>query len=183
MNIKKYLNNRYFALFLGITAFIYFFYSGLTRGRIESENDLREIHGRFSRYSFKDNTGFKKEGHEYYIWIDGYSNRFQIKADYLGVFKSGAFVLNVTPGDEIELTIPKSQATKLNTNKSVLVTSISTRRTTYLNKKEALRIERDIADSNADFLLAGGFLIVGLLAYIRDTWSTGLGNTNSGKTG
>jgi hypothetical protein len=38
---------------------------------------------------------------------------------------------------------------------------------TYLSRDKALEIEKGVASSYADFFLAGGFLIVGLVVYNR----------------
>jgi hypothetical protein len=165
--MKKYLHEKYFGLLMGVIAFIYFSYQGLTREKIESENDLTEVTGKLLRYSFKDNTGHKRQGHQYYIWIDGYQNAFQVKADYLGVFKGMEFMTTVRPGDNIIFTIPKYQVKKLNSDDNVIVTSIRVRRTTYLRKDNVLEIENGISTSYAEFLLAGFFLIIGLIVYIR----------------
>ncbi len=165
--MKKYLTEGHFGLLFGITAFVYFLYTGLTREKIESEDDLTEVNGKFLNYSFKDNTGHKRLGHEYYIWIDSYQNAFQIKADYLGIFKGIGFINNVRPGDNIEFTIPKFLTKKLNSGENVFVTSVKVKRLTYLSKDKTLEIENELATSYSDFFLAGGFLIVGLVVYIR----------------
>jgi hypothetical protein len=165
--MKRYLTEGYFGLLFGVIAFVYFLYTELTRVKIESEGDLTEVHGKFLNYSFKDNTGYKRQGHEYYIWIDSYQNAFQIKADYLGIFKGAEFITTVRPKDKIQFTIPKFQTNKLNTDENVLVTSIKVNRSTYLSKDKTLEIEKRIASSYTDFVLAGLFLIVGLVVYIR----------------
>ena len=165
--MKKYLTEGHFGLLFGVIAFFYFLYTGLTREKIKSEDDLTEVHGKFSDYSFKDNAGHKRQGHEYYIWIDGYQNAFQIKADYLGIFKGIEFITTVRRGDDIQFTIPKFLTNKLNSDENVFVTSIKVKRTTYLSKDKTLEIEKGVASSYADFFLAGGFLIVGLVVYIR----------------
>jgi len=165
--MNKYLTEGHFGLLFGVTAFIYFLYIGLTREKIESENDLTEVHGKFSNYSFKDNTGNKRQGHQYYIWIDSYRNTFQIKADYLKIFNGVEFITTVRRGDDIKFTIPKFQTNKLNSDENVFVTSIKVKRTTYLSKDKTLQMEKEIASSYLEFFLAGGFLIVGLVVYIR----------------
>jgi hypothetical protein len=165
--MKKYLTEGHFGILFGIIAFIYFFYTGLTRERINSEGDLMEVEGIFVNNSFKDNTGHRRNGHEYYIWIDNYQNPFQIKADYLNVFKGVEFISTVRPGDQIQFTIPKFMESKLNSDYNVFVTSIKVKRRTYLSKERTLEIEKSIMSLYADFFLAGFFLIVGLIVYIR----------------
>jgi len=166
--MNKYLNEGYFGLLCGIVALIYFSYQGLAREKIKSKDDLTDVQGNFLNYSFRDNTGYKSQGHQYYIWIDGYQNPFQIKADYLGIFKGIEFITTVRRGDNVQFTIPKFQANKLNSDEHVFVTSIKVKRSTYLSMDKTLEIEKAIAASYADFFLAGGFFIVGLVVYIRN---------------
>jgi hypothetical protein len=165
--MKKYLNEGYFGLLCGVVALIYFSYQGLTREKIKSKDDLTEVQGNFLDYSFKDNTGYKRLGHQYYIWIEGYQNPFQIKADYLGIFKGVEFITTVRRGDKVQFTIPKFEANKLNSDENVFVTSIKVKRSTYLSMDKTLEIENEILSSYADYFLAGGFFLVGLVVYIR----------------
>jgi hypothetical protein len=163
--MKKHFSEKHFGLLFGIIAFMYFSYQGLTREKIESKDDLTEVQGKFLNYSFKDDVGYKRQGHQYYIWIDNYRNPFQVKADYLGIFKGAEFLKTVKQGDNIKFTIPKFQINKLNTNKSVFVTSVTVKRSTYLSKEETFEIEKGVATLYGDFLLAFGFLLVGLVVY------------------
>jgi len=165
--MKKYLTEGHFGLLFGVIAFIYFLYAGLTREKIESVDDLIEVQGNFLNYSFKDNTGHKRQGHQYYIWIDSYKNAFQIPADYLGVFKGIEFTTTVRRGDNVQFTIPKFHTNRLNSDENVFVTSIKVKRSTYLSKDKTLEIEKRNNASYTDFFLAGLFLIVGLVVYVR----------------
>lgn len=165
--MKKYLNEGYLGLFLGVLAFLYFLHSGLTKEKITSNNDLREIRGNYLRHSFKDNTGFKNMGYEYYIWAEPYTNAFQIKADYLKLFNSQTFLSRVNKGDKIIFTIPKRQIEKLNSDEKVFVTSIEIEGRTYLNKNIVLEIEKDLATSIADYFIGSVYLIAGLFVYFR----------------
>jgi hypothetical protein len=165
--MKKYLTEGHFGLLLGIVAFIYFLSHGLTREKIESEADLMEVQGSFIRYSFKDNTSYRRSTHEYYIWIEGYRNAFQIKADYLAIFKYPKFITTVRRGDNVQFTIPRFLADKLNSDENVFVTSIKVKRSIYLNMNETLKVEKGILASYGEFFLAGMFLVVGLVVYIR----------------
>jgi len=169
--MRKYLHEKYLRLLFGIAALAYFSYQGLTREKIESEGDLTEVQGKFLKYSFQDHTGYKRQGHQYYIWIDAYPNTFQIKADYLGIFRVVEFVTTVRPGNTVNFTIPKYQVKELNTNKNLFVTSIKVKQTTYLTKNEVLEIEKGIATSYADFYLAGLFSIAGLVMYLRNRYA------------
>jgi hypothetical protein len=165
--MHKYI--KYLGLLFGVTAFIYFTYSGLTRDKIESKDDLTELKGKFVRYSFTDGTGFKGNGQEYYFWLDNYQNAFQIPADYLRVFRGREFVSAIKSGDDIALTIPKSKANKLNSpDENVFVTSIRVKWSTYLNKEEVLKIEKELATSYAEYIIGTLYLIAGVVIYFRN---------------
>jgi len=159
--MKKYLQDKYLGLFFCIGFSIYFTYDFVTKERIESEDDLIEVQGKLVDYSFKEGTGRKRMGHEYYISLDSYSNQFQIKADYLDKFNAFDFVTLVRPGDDVTFTIPKCQFEKLNSNDKVLVTSIRVKRRTYLDKRDVLENEK----SYALLYGAGAFLILGFIIF------------------
>lgn len=132
-----------------------------TDDKVESEDDLIEIEGQLADYSFKDVTGYKRTGHEYYLLLDNYSNVFQIKADYLNDFKALDFISTVNKGNKVFFTIPRSQEKNLNTTENVFVTSIKVKRKTYLDKSKVIEIEQSYA------LLYGacGFLVLGFLIF------------------
>jgi|SRR5688572_4413556 len=170
--MKKYIQDKYLGLFFCIGFSIYFTYDFITKEKIESEKDLVEVQGKLADYSFRDGTGRKSVGHEYYISLDSYSNQFQIKADYLDKFKAFDFVTLVRPGDNVTFTIPKSQVEKLNVG-NVFVTSIRVERRTYLDKRDVLENEKSMA------LLygAGAFLILGFIIFkIREYQAKTTGN-------
>lgn len=165
--MKKYLNEGHLGLLFGFLAFIYFLYTGLTRDKINTDNDLTEIKGTYLRYSFKDNTGFRNFTHQYYIWIKEYSNAFQIKADYLRIFDRQEFTTNIRLGDSLNLTIPKRLYETLNSGNKVLVTSIEKQGKIYLNKNEVLEIENDLATSKSDYYLGTMYFVAGLFLYFK----------------
>ena len=159
--MTKYLQDKYLGLIFCIAFSIYFTYEFFTKDKIESDDDLIEIQGQFLDYSFKDGTGRKRMGHEYYIHLDNYINQFQIKADYLNDFKSIDFVTKVRMGDKVIFTIPVSEKSKLNSADNVFVTSIKVKGKTYLDKNKVIETERSYE------LLYGafGFLILGLILF------------------
>jgi hypothetical protein len=142
-------------------------YTGLTRDKINTDNDLTEIKGTYLRYSFKDNTGFRNFTHQYYIWTKEYSNAFQIKADYLRIFDRQEFTTNIRLGDSLNLTIPKRLYETLNSGNKVLVTSIEKQGKIYLNKNEVLEIENDLATSKSDYYLGTMYFVAGLFLYFK----------------
>jgi hypothetical protein len=160
-DMTKYLQDRYLGLIFCIAFSIYFTYEFFTGDKVESEDDLIEIEGRLADYSFKDGTGYKRIGHEYYLLLDNYSNVFQIKADYLNDFKALDFISTVNKGNKVSFTIPRSQQKNLNTKENVLVTSIKVKRKTYLDKNNVIETEQSYT------LLYGafGFLVLGLLIF------------------
>lgn len=165
--MKKYLTEAYLVLLLCICMSMYFLYTGLTKEKITSDKDLSEIKGTYSRHSFKDNTGFKNFTHQYYIWTAEYPSAFQIKADYLSLFDSIKFSLDLKPGDSITFTIPTKLKTKLNSTDNIFVTSIKANKTVYLDQNETLKKEKRAADSNFDYVLAIIVLVVGIFTYFK----------------
>jgi len=165
--MKKYLNEGVLGLIIGVVAFPYFIYTGLTREKITSDGDLVEIRTPYLRHSFVDNEGFKNFTHQYYIWTENQKLSFQVKADYLGIFKKADFAKTVVQGDTITFTVPKGQLKKSGTDDHYLVTSIESEGTIYLDKDEALKIERKLATSNADYFFGLMYLVVGLFVYLR----------------
>jgi len=159
--MKKYLRDKYLGLIFCVAFSIYFTYEFFTKDKIESDEDLIEIQGQFSDYSFKDGTGRKRMGHQYYIHLDNYINQFQIKADYLNDFKSIDFATKVRKGDKVVFTIPKGEKGKLNSTDNVFVTSIKVKGKTYLDKNKVIETEKSYT------LLYGalGFLVLGFILF------------------
>lgn len=106
--MQKYLNEGNIILTLGILAFCYFTFQGLNRDFITSEQDLINVEARYTHHTFLDNTGYKNMGREYYIWIEGFSNRFQVPANYLSVFQKALFNQKVKKGDKILISYAKT---------------------------------------------------------------------------
>ncbi len=163
--MKRYFKDKHIRLYLCLIASLYFLYSGITREKILLHSDLITVKGNYITHSFKDETGYRRNGHEYYIWIKQSTNPFQIKADYLDIFNDAAFISTVRVDDKIEFTIPKRLENKLGSNENIFVTSIEVNGTKYLSQNETISREKRINDSNTEYLLAGMFLIPGLLAY------------------
>ena len=161
------MNYAHFGLLIGLCAFIYFLYIGLTKEKIASSNDLTEIKGIYLRHSFKDNTGFQNYTHQYYIWTTNYTNVFQIKADYLKIFNAREFATKIKVGDDVTFTLPTKLCEKLNSDNNIFITSIEANGTTYLDKNKVLDLEKKSAYDNFDFFIAFVFLIAGLFAYFK----------------
>ena len=165
--MQKYFNEGNIIFSLGIFAFCYFVYQGVNRDSLKSEKDLISVEGRYTHHKFLDNTGFKNMGHEYYIWIEGYSNRFQVPANYLGVFQKELFEQKVKKGDNISISYAKTQNDRINSNEDVFLTSVSVNGFTYLDKNEILVIEDKLSKSNSDYYIGLMYLVAGLIVFIR----------------
>lgn len=165
--MKKYLNEGVLGFIIGVVAFPYFIYSGLTREKITSDEDLVEIRTSYLRHSFVDNEGFKNFTHQYYIWTENQKLSFQVKPDYLRIFNKADFIKTVVQGDTLTFTVPKGQLNKSGTDDHYFVTSIESEGTIYLDKNEVLRIERKSSSSNSDYYIGTMFLVVGLFVYLR----------------
>lgn len=129
--------------------------------------DFVEIRTPYLRHSFVDNEGFKNMTHQYYIWTENKKLSFQIKANYLSIFKKEEFTKTLVQGDTIAFTVPKGQLEKSETDEHYLVTSIESKGAVYLDKAEVLKIEGRLATSYADYYIGIMFLIGGLFAYFK----------------
>lgn len=165
--MQKYFNEGNITLTLGILAFSYFVYQGVNRDFIKSEQDLINVEGRYTHHTFLDNTGFKNMGREYYIWIEGYSNRFQVPANYLAVFQKALFEQKVKKGDKISISYARTQNDRINSSEDVFLTSVRISEITYLNKNEVLKIEDKLSKSNSDFYIGLMYLVAGLSVFIK----------------
>jgi hypothetical protein len=165
--MKRHLNKGFLELIFGVVAFTYFIYTGLTREKITSDLDFVEIRSPYLRHSFVDNEGFKNSTHQYYIWTKNQKLSFQVKADYLKIFKKAEFTKTLVQGDIIAFTVPKRQLEKSGTDEHYLVTSIESKGAVYLDKAEVLKIERKLATSNADYYIGTMFLVGGLFVYFK----------------
>lgn len=165
--MKKYLNEGHLGLLFGIVTFVYFLFTGVTRDKITSGNDLFEVKGTYLTHSFKDNAGFKNFTHQYYIWTKEYSNAFQVKADYLRIFKGQDFITEIRRENILILSIPKHLEKKLDSPDNVFVTSIESAGRIYLNKDEVLKIEQGLAASKSDYFIGTMHLAAGMFVYFR----------------
>ena len=165
--MKKYLNEGVLGLVIAVVALPYFIYTGLTREKITSDEDLVEIRAPYLRHSFVDNEGFKNFTHQHYIWTENEKLSFQVKADYLAIFKKADFTNQLVQGDTITFTVPKGQLKKSGIDDHYFVTSIESEGTIYLDKDEVLKMERKLAASNADYYFGIMYLVVGLFVYFR----------------
>lgn len=143
-------------------------FTGVTRDKITSGNDLFEVKGTYLTHSFKDNAGFKNFTHQYYIWTKEYSNAFQVKADYLRIFKGQDFITEIRRENILVLSIPKHLEKKLDSPDNVFVTSIESAGRIYLNKDEVLKIEQGLAASNSETTLLGQCISLPECLFISD---------------
>ena len=165
--MKKHFNDGNIAMVAGILAFCYFLYLGLNREHISGTSDLVSIEGTYERHSFLDKSGYKSQTHQYYIWIVGYGNPFQIKADYLSIFNKVAFEHRVRKGDRIKITYPKFHQPRINTENTVFLTSVRVNDYTYLNKTDTLSLEQGHFQSNSDYYIGLMFLAFGIFGFVR----------------
>ncbi len=165
--MQKHLNEGNIILTLGILAFCYFMYQGINRDFINSKKSLTSVEGKYIRHTFLDNAGLKNMGHEYYIWIEEYSNKFQIPANYLGAFQKTLFEQQVRKGDKISISYAKTQNDKINSNGDVFLTSVRVNGFTYLNKNDILKIEAKLSKSNSDYYIGLMYLATSLVVFVR----------------
>ena len=162
----KYLTDRNFRTLFLIGMGIYFIIEHSIHERPKSTKELIDLNGRISEYSFEDNTGWRRNGHQYYIYLDGYPTKFQVKADYLGFFDKEQFENNYKQGSRVKLSIPKYQEHLVGTEGNVFLTSISVNGLEYLAKHETINREINLVSSNSDYILGGIFIGLGILVFL-----------------
>lgn len=145
---------------------IYFIVEHGTRERPESTKDLFDLNGSILEYSFKDNAGWRGTGHQYYLFLDEYPNKFQVKADYLRYFNKLQFEQNFKPGNQVKLSVFGNQEHLIGTEEAVFLTSLSVNGFEYLSKKEAIKFEMSSAASNSDYILGIVFILLGILVFV-----------------
>ena len=131
---------------------------------VNYNNDLTLIKGRIKDYSFTYESSGRGMSRKFYIWVDGYKSKFQIKAAFLPYFYQTKFEQDLAIGDSIEIAIPIEQYKDIFLGKKVLAYSIESNSRNYLASKDT------IADNDETIGLYFGiaFIIIGVcLAYYK----------------
>ncbi|ADR21935.1 hypothetical protein MATR_04310 [Marivirga tractuosa] len=162
----KFLTDRYIRSLFLIGLGIYFIVEHEIRERPQSTEDLIDLHGTITDYSFKDNTGWRGNGRQYYIYLDGYPTKFQVKADYLRFFNKQQFEYNFKRDSRVKLSIPRYQESLVGTDENVFLTSISVNGFEFLSKDETISREITMATSNSDYILGGVSIVIGILIFL-----------------
>lgn len=144
---------------------IYFIVEHNFRERPTSMDQLTDIVGTLDHYSFRDNIGLKKQSHEYFISLDEYPNKFQIKSDYLQFFNKYLFEESVQKGHHIKITVPNYKKQLIGTDETVVITSLSANSLEFLSKQETINYEIDSSQSNSDYIFGGTLIIIALLYF------------------
>ncbi|KUO69397.1 MAG: hypothetical protein APF83_11335 [Lutibacter sp. BRH_c52] len=164
--LKKILKwtNKYTATVAVVAVGIFFLYHQTTRPTLSSNDDLLNIVGRVTNYSFKiGRPSSRATSKLYYIWLDNYPCSFQIKADFLSFFRQTLFETEIRKGKELHLTIPKELEDKLyERGTNIFILSASHNSTNYLSLKDTIPKENDNFDIYAGLL----FISAGVVYYI-----------------
>ncbi|MEO6721453.1 MAG: hypothetical protein ABIN67_13885 [Ferruginibacter sp.] len=145
-------------LFLGYVSFvivIVFLYLDFSKPNLKSEKDLIFINGSITSFNFLD--GFRGT-HNYTFTLNGYYNTFQIKADFLNIFKSSDFK-NIPSDQQITVGIPKDFKSSINTNKKLFIYSLTSNEQTYLDCTKALKKH----NGHLMKIFSGIFLLAGFI--------------------
>lgn len=130
---------------------------------INSTDDLTEISGRLSYYSF-DKIRHRKGLTYYYdysIKLENYQSMFKIKESHISEFNKVDFETHVRRGDWVILTIPNSDVDELNFKAEINITSIKVGSLTYLEAKRVIAKGKN----PIQLLYALGFLILSFLVF------------------
>ncbi len=163
--IKKILKwvDNYTVTVACIAGGLFFLYHQLTRPNLKSKDDILQVEGQVSNYSFKRIPGARATSKQYYIWLDNYPCTFQIKADFLSFFFQSSFENEIRKGDNVKLTIPKDHKNQLyKSNENIFILSASKNTTEYLSLEDTMPKENDNFDIYAGLL----FIMGGIVYYI-----------------
>jgi hypothetical protein len=164
--LKKILSwtNKYTATVASLAVGLFFLYHHTTRPTLSSSDDILNIGGRITNYSFKiGGPSARATSKQYYIWLDNYPCTFQIKADFLSFFYQTKFENEIKKGDNLKLTIPKEYESQLyERGRNIFILSASKGSTDYLSLDETIPKEND----NFDIYAGLAFITAGLIYYI-----------------
>jgi len=164
--LKKTLKwiDKYTATVAAIAVGIFFLYHQTTRPTLSSKDDILNIAGSVTNYSFKiGGPSARATSKQYYIWLDNYPCTVQIKADFLPFFRQTLFENEIRKGKELQLTIPKEFESQLyNREKNIFILSANHNSTNYLSVNDTIPKENDNFDIYAGLL----FISVGIVYYI-----------------
>lgn len=144
---------------------IYFIVEHNLRERPTSVDQLTDIVGTLDHYSFRDNIGWKKQSHIYFISLDEYPNKFQIKADYLRFFNKYLFEESVHKGHHIKISIPNYNKHLIGKDEAVFITSLSANSLDFLSKQETINYEIESGQSNSDYIFGCTLFVIALLYF------------------
>lgn len=164
--IKKILKwtNKYTATVAAILVGLFFLYHQTTRPTLSSNDDLLNLTGNISNYSFKiGGPSARATSKQYYIWLDNYPCTFQIKADFLSFFRQTLFENEIKRDNKLHITIPKVLKDKLNDRETnIFILSASNSSTNFLSLEDTIPKENDNFDIYAGTL----FILAGVVYYI-----------------
>lgn len=144
-----------FLLLLG--AFV--FYLKYTDVPIKNSNDLYFTKGHLSSHRFV--RGYRGSL-DYSIKLEEFTNSFQIKADFVGVFQTEAFE-KLKEGEELTFAIYKKKAECLNnTTDNIGIYSLESSKIVFLATDSALKIH----NSNGIYYLVACITFTGLVLVI-----------------
>ena len=157
------LFNKYFGAIFCLILALFLFYKNINKPKLKGEEDLIHVSGILESYSFKDNTGWKKNGRRYVFRLDNYTNEFQISANHLDFFDKSGFKAKAIFNPELSIKIMKDQKGLLNSpNARVLAISIYDSEKEYLNSKNVILKEQ----GPIELIMGFGLIIAGFLAFV-----------------
>lgn len=163
--IKQILSwlNYYIAAYGCIGAGLFFIYMHINRAKLDSQDNIYEVKGTLKEYSFKRVKGYRATSKEYYLWLDNYPCKFQIKADFLSIFQQYKFEHDMKTGSHLNFLIEKEDQNRL-TNREcrVFVYSVINQKSVFLDFDLAKKEER----SNFNLFAGIGFFVSGIFLFL-----------------
>jgi hypothetical protein len=156
--LNKKLGSAIFCLAVGF-AFLIFY---MAKQKVYSKLDLFDISASLTDYSFIEHNDFTGQSYNYYLYLDGHTNTFQIIADFIKYFDRSSFENNMKVGDVVTLEITTKDFKNLNNQKRIKVFGISGKNDIFLDPKDTIQ------QFNSQLPLFGmvAFIIIGFITLV-----------------
>ena len=129
------------------------------RNLVKTSSDIVTINGIISNYAFE----VKKKHFDYYIQIEGFNNKFQIRDS--NNFNRVAFSRNLSIGDSINIGIPIKQNNLLNKSDDLIIFSLYDNHDKYMSEQKNIEDYINITKNNLLLYFGIGLIIIGAFIY------------------
>ena len=156
--LNKKLGSVIFCLAVGFIFLIFY----MAKEKVYSKLDLFDISASLTDYSFIEQNDFTGQSYNYYLYLDGHTNSFQIIADFAKYYDRPSFENKMKEGDVVTLEITRKDFKNLSNQKRVKVFGISGKNVIYMDPKDTIQ------QFNSQLPLFGmvTFIIIGFITLV-----------------